>query len=516
MPQGLAFEHHLRKVVKSLAYVLGMDLGTSSLKGLVFQENGVLAAEASADYPLAAPQAGYSEQNPNDWLKAAETVLMELIKKLPSLKTDLAGISFSGQMHSLVLLDEKNEVIRPAILWNDVRTTEQCKKIMDTLGEKVLAQTKNKALEGFTLPKILWVQENEPENWKKTKKMMLPKDYLSFWLTGNYSIDYSDAAGTLLLDVPQKKWAKEILDEFQISEELLPPLFESTEKTGILRPALQEALGFEKEVPIFAGGADNACAALGAGITKEGSGMLSIGTSGVFLSFESSAKAEYAGELHLFNHTLKDSYYSMGVTLAAGNSLNWFKETFAPESNFSELLAEVHEVSPGADGLLFTPYIVGERTPHTDSQIRGSFIGIDTRHRMKHFSRAVLEGITFSLKDSQVIMEKTANRTFKKIISVGGGAKNPDWLQMQADIFDTTIATLTTEQGPGMGAAMLAAIGSGLFKDAQSCAETFVSYDKEITPDPENVKKYKKIYKTYQKAYQRTAELCHELAEWRS
>lgn len=243
--------------------------------------------------------------------------------------------------------------------------------------------------------------------------------------------------------------------------------------------------------------------------------MLSIGTSGVFLSFEPSAKTEYAGELHLFNHTLKDSYYSMGVTLAAGNSLNWFKNTFASESSFSELLEDIHEVAPGANGLLFTPYIVGERTPHTDSQIRGSFIGIDTSHQQKHFSRAVLEGITFSLKDSQVIMEKTTGRSFKKIISVGGGAKNPDWLQIQADVFDTMIVTLSTEQGPGMGAAMLAAIGAELFKDAKSCAETFVIYNKEITPEPENVKKYQTVYQTYRKTYQRTAELCHELAEWR-
>ncbi len=501
--------------MKLLAYVLGIDLGTSSLKGLVFKEDGVLVAEVSENYPLAAPKAGYSEQEPNDWLKATEIVLTKLIEKLSDLKKDLVGISFSGQMHSLILLDEKDEVIRPAILWNDVRTTKQCQKIMATLGEKILAQTKNKALEGFTLPKILWIQENEPENWEKTKKIMLPKDYLAFWMTGNYSTDYSDAAGTLLLDASQKKWAKEILDEFQISEDLLPPIFESTDKIGVLCPLLQETFGFEKEIPVFAGGADNACAALGAGIIKEGIGMLSIGTSGVFLSFEPSAKTEYAGELHLFNHTLKDSYYSMGVTLAAGNSLNWFKDTFASESSFSELLEDIHEVAPGANGLLFTPYIVGERTPHTDSQIRGSFIGIDTSHQQKHFIRAVLEGITFSLKDSQVIMEKTTGRSFKKIISVGGGAKNPDWLQIQADVFDTMVVTLSTEQGPGMGAAMLAAIGAELFKDAKSCAETFVIYNKEITPEPENVKKYQTVYQTYRKTYQKTAELCHELAEWR-
>ncbi|KAF1297356.1 xylulokinase [Enterococcus sp. JM4C] len=498
-----------------MSYVLGLDLGTSSLKGLLFRQDGVLVGEASADYPLLTPQAGYSEQNPVEWKEAAHKVIQTLVSAHAEMKTELVGISFSGQMHSLVLLDEQNEVIRPAILWNDVRTTKQCREIMEVAGEKVLKLTKNVALEGFTLPKILWVQENEPENWAAVRHLMLPKDYLSFWLTGKYSMDYSDAAGTLLLDMEEKVWSQDILTQFSISEKILPTLYESSGEVGAITAALKEEFGFENDVKIYAGGADNACAALGSGIVQEGAGMVSIGTSGVFLSFENSDKVDYEGQLHLFSHSVKDKVYSMGVTLAAGNSLSWYRETFAPEKDFSELLAGVGEVRPGADGLLFTPYIVGERTPHTDSQIRGSFVGIDTHHRLPHFSRAVLEGITFSLKDSQEIMEQTAKRTFTKIVSVGGGAKNPDWLQMQADIFDSTIVTLTTEQGPGMGAAMLAAIGSGLFADAQSCVETFVSYDKEITPIKENVELYKKVYGIYKQVYGATADVCHQLAELR-
>lgn len=498
-----------------MSYVLGLDLGTSSLKGLLFRQDGVLVGEASADYPLLTPQAGYSEQNPAEWRQAAHKVLKTLVSEHEDIKKELVGISFSGQMHSLVLLDESNEVIRPAILWNDVRTTKQCREIMETAGDRILNITKNVALEGFTLPKILWVQENEPENWSKVQHMMLPKDYLSFWLTGKYSMDYSDAAGTLLLDVENKCWSTEILSTFSIPQEILPTLYESSGEVGVITEALKKEFGFEQDVKIYAGGADNACAALASGIIQEGAGMVSIGTSGVFLSFEQSDKVNYNGKLHLFSHAVKDKVYSMGVTLAAGNSLSWYRDTFAPTLDFGELLKDVGTVKPGSAGLLFTPYIVGERTPHTNSQIRGSFIGMDTHHRLPHFGRSVLEGITFSLKDSQEMMETTAKRTFTKIVSVGGGAKNPDWLQMQADIFDSTIVTLTTEQGPGMGAAMLAAVGSGLFPDVNSCVETFVSYDKEIVPIQENVAAYKKIYGIYKQVYGATADICHQLAEIR-
>ena len=359
----------------------------------------------------------------------------------------------------------------------------------------------------------MWVQEHEPENWQQVRHLMLPKDYLAFWLTGNYSMDYSDAAGTLLLDIENKRWSESIMEKFAIDPDVLPPLFESTAPVGKMRTELQEAFGFEQEITIYAGGADNACAALGSGIIAEGIGMVSIGTSGVFLSFEEAQDVDYQGDLHLFCHAVTDKLYSMGVTLAAGNSLSWYRDTFAPHQEFHELLREISEVKPGSEGLLFTPYIVGERTPYTDSQIRGSFIGIDTRHRAKHFSRAVLEGITFSLKDSQMIMEERAHRNFSRIISVGGGAKNDDWLQMQADIFNAEMLTLTTEQGPGMGAAMLVAIGSGIYPDAASCVKSFVKYGKVIKPIPENVIKYQQIYDIYRTVYSQTAPICYALAQ---
>lgn len=494
-----------------MAYVLGLDLGTSSLKGLLFDEMGNLVGEAVAEHPLATPKPGFSEQDPDDWLASAEKVMTRLIRDHPEMKQELVGISTSGQMHSLVILDEDEQVIRPAILWNDVRTTQQCQEIMARFGEPLLAITKNIAQEGFTLPKILWVQEQEPENWAKVKHLMLPKDYVNHWLTGNFTTDYSDAAGTLLLDMTNNTWSEAILQEFAISKAILPELYDSAAEIGTLRLALQEKFGFDHLVKIFAGGADNACAALGAGIIKEGAAMASFGTSGVFLSYEPKRSVDYHGELHVFCHTVTKEVYSMGVTLAAGNSLSWFRDTFAPEQNFTDLLADIGKIAPGSDGLLFSPYIVGERIPYKDSQIRGSFIGIGTHHRLTHFARAVLEGITFSLKDSQEIMKTVAGRNFKQIISVGGGAKNPDWLQMQADIFDAEMLVLETEQGPGLGAAMLAAVGSGLCADFASCVDRFVHYAKKIQPDPEKVARYEKVYALYKKVYPQTAALCHEL-----
>ena len=484
-----------------MAYVLGLDLGTSALKGLLIDEKGTIIGSATADYPLIHPASGYSEQDPNEWLKACEQVFESLQTTVADFGEQLAGISFSGQMHSLVVLDEEQRVLRNAILWNDVRTTTQCETIMADFGEELLAITKNIALEGFTLPKILWIQENEPELWGKVRHILLPKDYLGYWLTGTMHMDYSDAAGTLMLDVAEKQWSQAVLEQFAIPSNYLPKLIDSSGQTGILQPDLAEKYGIQQEVKIFAGGADNACAAIGAGILSVETGMVSIGTSGVFLSYEDQQLPTYQGKLHLFNHGIKDRYYSMGVTLAAGHSLSWFKDTFAKDLSFEELLAGIDAIEPGSQGLLFTPYIVGERTPHVDSQIRGSFIGIDTNHTLTHFAKAVLEGITFSLKDSQQLMESIAGKTFKKIVSVGGGAKNPDWLQIQADIFNSEIICLEAEEGPGLGAAMLAATGLGWFEDLQACSETFVSYRPGATPNPQNVEKYQKIYPIYQKVY---------------
>ena len=490
-----------------MGYVLGIDLGTSSLKGLLMNKSGEVVAFAGYDYPLLHPKKGYSEQNPEEWVKACENVFKALSEKVEDFNAELEGIAISGQMHGLVTLDGEENVVRPAILWNDTRTTKQCTEIMEGFGERLVTITKNKALEGFTLPKILWMQEEERELWVKVAHIMLPKDYLIFRLTGEFATDYSDAAGTLLLDVAAKKWSDEILAKYNIDGKILPKLYNSIDCVGKIKAEYQKEFGFEKEVKVMGGGADNACAAVGSGIVSNGIGMVSIGTSGVFLSYEDEAHSNYSGRLHLFNHGIPDAYYSMGVTLAAGHSLNWFKETFAPKESFEELLSDIDKIPAGSDGLLFAPYIVGERTPYADSKVRGSFTRIDTTHTRAHFARAVLEGITFSLRDSMELMSELTEKKFDKILSVGGGSKNKDWLQMQADIFDTEIITLTTEQGPGLGAAMMAAVGAGWFEDLKECAKTFVHYKSGISPVKENVLKYNEAYESYKKVYGATKDL---------
>ena len=460
-----------------MGYVLGIDLGTSSLKGLLMNKSGEVVAFAGADYPLLHPKKGYSEQNGEEWVKACEAVFSKLIEKVADFKKELEGIAISGQMHGLVTLDEKYNTVRPAILWNDTRTTAQCAEIMEDFGERLIEITKNKALEGFTLPKILWMKEEEPKLWEKTAHIMLPKDYLIFRLTGELATDYSDAAGTLLLDVAAKRWSNEILEKYGIDEKILPKLYNSVDFVGKVSTEYRERFGFEKEIKVMGGGADNACAAVGSGIISTGIGMVSIGTSGVFLSYEEEAHSHYKGQLHLFNHGIPDAYYSMGVTLAAGHSLNWFKETFAPNESFEELLSDIHSIPAGSDGLLFAPYI------------------------------AVLEGITFSLRDSKELMAGLTGRKFDKILSVGGGSKNKEWLQIQADIFDTEIITLTTEQGPGLGAAMMAAVGLGWFNNLNECAGTFVHYKSAALPKSEDVHKYNEVYESYKKVYAATKDL---------
>lgn len=496
-----------------MGYVLGIDLGTGSLKGILMNKKGQIIATSSADYELLQPQKGFMEQNPIDWVTACRTILTKLKTEVADFTEKLEGISFSGQMHSLVLLGEKNEVLRPAILWNDTRTTAQCERLMTEFKEELVAITSNVALEGFTLPKILWVQENEPELWSQVRHMMLPKDYLGFWMTDHYYMDYSDASGTIMLDMDQKAWSQDILDKYNIPREYLPTLIESSGMIGLLKEELIEEVGFTQAVKVFAGGADNACAAVGSGVLAEGTGMISIGTSGVFLSYETQNHTNYQGKLHLFNHGVKDSYYSMGVTLAAGHSLTWFKETFAKDLSYDELLSGIEKLPAGSNGLLFTPYIVGERTPHTDSKIRGSFIGLDTNHTLKNLTRAVLEGITFSLRDCKEQMTVLTDKTFEQIISVGGGAKNKEWLQIQADVFNAKIVCLESEQGPGVGAAMIAALGLGWFQTMQACAEQFVNYREVIEPNPEQVVRYNDIYREYRKIYPATKEICHDLTD---
>ena len=497
-----------------MKYVIGVDLGTSAVKLLLVNQAGEVVKEVSKEYPLFHEKSGYSEQNPEDWVEQTISGLKDIVGGLED-KEAVEGISFSGQMHGLVLLDEQKNVLRPSILWNDTRTTAECQEIVRTLGEKQLLEiTKNPALEGFTLPKLLWVKTHEPEVFSKAAYFMLPKDYVRYRLTGHIHTEYSDAAGTLLLDVARKQWSSVMCETFGIPESICPPLVESHANTGTITAEIATKTRLSNQVKVFAGGADNACGAIGAGILEDGKTLCSIGTSGVVLSYETKSDKDFSGKVHYFNHGEENSFYTMGVTLAAGHSLTWFRNVFAENQSFDELLAGIEEIPAGANGLLFTPFLSGERTPYADSSIRGSFIGMDASHTKKDFTKAVLEGITFSLNESIDIFRKNGE-AIDTVISIGGGAKNKHWLQLQADIFNVQIVKLTSEQGPGMGAAMLAAYGCGWFTSLKECADQFIDIAETYQPIDENVTKYKQLFTVYQQIYHATKKLNEDLMAFR-
>ncbi len=491
-----------------MEFIIGIDLGTSSLKSVLYNKKGQKITSSSQSYPIFIKNKGYSEQNPQDWFNATINTITNIINEVPEAMTNTKAIALSGQMHSLVLLDRNDNVIRDAILWNDVRTTEEVEDINNNINIVDFAQ--NKALEGFTLPKLLWIKKHEPYNYKKIKTFLLPKDYIVFKLTKQKVMDYSDASGTLMLDFLKNDWSHEIFESFGLNKQWAPTLKWATDYVGDLTSETKEMLGIKNDVKVFAGAADNAAAALASGITNENTALVSIGTSGVFLSPEQTNSKKYNGKIHYFNHAIKDTYYSMGVTISAGKSLEWIKNVLDKNTDYLDFLKNIDTINPGSNGLLFTPYIMGERTPYTDSMIRGSFIGLDVTHTKDHIAKSVLEGIVYSLKDSMEIM-KSLNKDIENIISVGGGAKNDHWLQIQADIFGVPITTLSNEEGPAQGAAMIAAIGLNWFTNHQDCIEAFVKFNKTIYPDKENVELYKKYYSLYSKIYQQTVDLSHKL-----
>ncbi|KRK95618.1 xylulose kinase [Levilactobacillus acidifarinae DSM 19394] len=491
-----------------------MDLGTSAVKVSALDHSGQIVAQESFGYDLIQQQPGYNEQNPEDWVSGTTVAIVRLILTDHLAAEDIEGLSFSGQMHGLVLLDENKKVLRPAILWNDTRTTAQREEIMDKMGDEFIDITRNQPLEGFTLAKLLWVKENEPDIWKKAKYFVLPKDYVRYRMTGNLAMDYSDATGTVLLDVAKGQWSQRICDVFDIPMSMCPPLIKSIDLAGTVTPAYAEFSGLTTDTKVFGGAADNAAGAVGAGILHPNMVMSSIGTSGVVLKYEDNADVNYHGVLQFEDHAIPDKFYSMGVTLAAGYSLSWFKKTFAPAEDFNDVVASAGKSTVGANGLLYTPYIVGERAPYADANIRGSFTGIDGIHQRYDFVRAVLEGIIFSFRDLFDIYEENGG-DFDTVVSIGGGAKSPLWLQIQADIFNRKVVSLKNEQGPGMGAAMMAATGLGWFDSLQDCAKTFVHFGKEYQPIPANVAKYQQLHKIYKQVYGQTKQISEELLDYR-
>ncbi|MDF8374676.1 xylulokinase [Weissella paramesenteroides] len=487
--------------------VLGVDLGTSAVKVSAVDRQGTIVAQEAYNYPLSQPAPGYSEQNPEEWVSGTTVAIVRLILNDHLSPDQIKGISFSGQMHGLVTLDKSGKIIRPAILWNDTRSSKQTREINEKMGDEFINITRNRAQEGFTLPAILWLKENEPESFARIDKIVTPKDYLRYRMTGKLQMEISDAAGTVALDVAAGTWSKRVQEVFDLPATMFPEIIQSIDNVGAISAAYAEFSGLSTDTQVVGGAADNAAGAIGAAILKPNMVMSSIGTSGVILKYEDTADVNYHGKVTFFNHAIPNKFYSMGVTLAAGYSLSWFKKNFASEITFNEMVDSAQSLTIGANGLLFTPYIVGERG---DGGIRGAFIGVDGTQNRADFVRSVLEGIIYSFKDLFEIYE-AAGANFDTVVAIGGGAKSPLWLQIQADIFDTKVVALQNEQGPGMGAAILAAVGLGWFDSVQEAANTFMSFGQTYEPIPENVAKYHKYYELYKQIYGQTAKLSHDL-----
>ncbi|MCI2955328.1 xylulokinase [Staphylococcus caprae] len=486
--------------------VLGIDLGTSAIKIIAVNHQGEVLDTVSEPLELFQDQPGYSEQNPDDWYESTKRGIQRITSSQMLKNKIVKGLSFSGQMHGLIILDKQGKPLRRAILWNDTRNSEQCRQIKEIYGERL---NYNPILEGFTLPKMLWVQQHEPDIWEQVHVFMLPKDYLRYCLTDQIHMEYSDTASTLLLNPQTNQWTKEVGARFNIHD-IYPPLVHSHECVGYIKSSLAKELGFESDVAVYAGGGDNACGAIGAGVINDKEALCSVGTSGVVLNVEYNHVTAYDHNLHFFNHSIPDTYYAMGVTLAAGYSLNWLKKTFFENDSFETILKNAETAKLGANGLLFAPYLAGERTPHGDSQIRGSFIGISGQHTKADFARAVVEGITYSLYDSIKLMRE-AGHEINSITSIGGGAKSKFWLQLQADIFNMEVKKLKHEEGPSMGAAMLAAYGLGWYESIEACVASFIKVEEIFKPNKEKHQQYKKYHDIYQRIYHQTKHLTEDL-----
>ena len=483
---------------------IGVDLGTSAVKLLLMDETGKIHKIVSKEYPLYFPQPGWSEQNPQDWIRQS----MEGIKELTAQcdKSQIKGISFGGQMHGLVVLDEKDQIIRPAILWNDGRTGKQTDYLNQEIGKETLSRyTGNIAFAGFTAPKILWMREKEPENFARIGRIMLPKDYLAFYLSGEFSTDYSDASGTLLLDVEHKCWSEEMMEICGVRESQLPKLYESWEPTGAIKPEIAEELGIPQDVKIIAGAGDNAAAAVGTGTVGEGQCNLSVGTSGtVFISSKNFGVDEH-NALHSFAHA-DGNYHLMGCMLSAASCNKWWMEEILRTKEYQVEQDGIRKL--GENPVFYLPYLMGERSPHNDSDARAAFVGMSMDTTREDMTQAMLEGVAFGLRDSMEAAKSTG-LTPKRSKICGGGAKSPLWRKMIANVMNMKIDRIESEEGPGYGAAILAAVGCGVFSSVEEAAGRLVKITDTEESDPQLAEKYEEKYQKYRKLYPALKEFYH-------
>ncbi|HET6470135.1 MAG TPA: xylulokinase [Geminicoccaceae bacterium] len=480
---------------------LGLDVGTSATKGVVLAVDGTVLASASADYPLLTPRPGWSEQAPEDWWAACREVCRELVAATDA---EILGVGLSGQMHGSVFLDRQGEVIRPALLWNDARTGAECAEIERRLGrERVVAITGNRASAGFQAPKILWLERHEPDAHHRIAHVLLPKDFVRFRLTGDLASDAADASGTLLLDLRTRRYSEEMMAALGVPRQWLPDVFESPEVTGRVSAAGAAATALPEGVPVVAGGGDNACAAIGAGVIDEGSGICSIGTSGTICLHSAAPRIDPEGALNAFCDAVPGGWHLMGVILSAGGCLRWFQDALAPNEagGFEALLQAAAEVPPGAEGLLFLPYLAGERSPHMDPDARGGWLGLSLAHDRRHMVRALVEGVGFAFRDCLERMRGLGLEP-PELTLVGGGAQSPAWRLLLAAQLDLPLLGAASGEGPALGAAILAATGAGLHPDlAAAVRASLPAAGAPERPDAELALTYRRLHARWGRLY---------------
>ena len=489
-------------------YVLGVDVGTGGTRALIIGGDGRVFASATAEHePFASPETGWAEQRPEDWWRAAGIAIHKALDKGQLRADQISCVGFSGQMHGAVMLDDAGGVVRPAIIWCDVRTEKQCRDLTERIGaERLIRLTCNPALANFTITKLLWTRENEPQNWKRVRSVLLPKDYVRFRLTGEKATDVADASGTLLLNVAQRKWSEEVLQAAQMDRSLLPALFESPDICGKVSATGAEATGLAAGTPVVAGAGDQAAGAIGMGVVAPGAVSATIGTSGVVFAATDRPALDPKGRLHTFCHGVPGRWHVMGVTQAAGLSLRWFRDCFACSARqgggdpYEQLTAEATTVPPGSDGLLWAPYLMGERTPHLDPSARGALVGLTASHKRAHVVRAILEGVAFSLKDTFMIFDEM-NVPVKSIRLGGGGARSPLWRQIQADVYGQAVEIVEAEEGAAFGAAILAGVGAKIWPSVDAACDSVVRVVERIPAIAASVAVMNKAGQSYRRIY---------------
>jgi len=491
-----------------MKYFIGADLGTSALKLLLVDTQGTIIHTVSKSYELYFPNPGWSEQHPQDWWEAFVAGVKELVNGIDA--ANVCGIGFGGQMHGLVVLDHEDNVIRPAILWNDGRTDKETAYLNEIVGkEKLSALTANIAFAGFTAPKILWMRNNEPENFDAINKIMLPKDYINYRLTGKHCTDYSDASGMLLLDVEHKCWSKEMLDICGISEKQMPQLFESYEVVGTLLPEIAAILGLSEDVVVVAGAGDNAAAAVGTGTVADGKCNISLGTSGTIFISSDTFSVDNANGLHSFCHA-NGKYHLMGCILSAASCNKWFCEDILDSNDYASEQAGITDEMLGTNHVYFLPYLMGERSPINDTDARGTFVGMRMDTKREQMTQAVLEGVAFAIRDNMEVAKSSGVKIDCSGLC-GGGAKSPLWQKIFANVLGISIQIPVTEEGPGYGAAMLAMVGAGEFDNVKTCADQFIQVRKTVEPDEAIAARYEEQYRKFSKIYPAMKALFKEI-----